>query len=150
MWPFRDAKPSDLPVVLELLQTNSLPYQDITARHLANFLVVDNGETIAGFVGLERYGNDALLRSLAVRVQSRYSGLGTKLVRTIEARAAQSGVSALYLLTTTANEFFLHRGYKPIARSEVPAALLQSPEFSSLCPSEAVCLRKSLLSEHRD
>jgi amino-acid N-acetyltransferase len=143
MRPLRRAQTSDLPVVLDLLRTNGLPYQDITANHLDDFLIADGGEAVTGIVGLERHGNDALLRSLAVRENGRGTGLGTQLMIAIEAQAVRSGITGLYLLTTTAADFFARRGYATIDRAAAPAALRQSTEFSGLCPSQAVCMHKS-------
>ncbi|WP_367576076.1 arsenic resistance N-acetyltransferase ArsN2 [Noviherbaspirillum album] len=144
MTPLRLATPGDLPAVLSLLEDAGLPYQDITAKHLGDFLIAVGGRSVLGIVGLERYGENALLRSLVVRPESRFTGLGKQLVDAIEEHARRAGVGTLFLLTTTAAEFFARRGYKVIERREAPSELQKTTEFSSLCPSQAVCMRRSL------
>jgi amino-acid N-acetyltransferase len=110
MTPLRLATSQDLPAVFALLEGAGLPYQDLTAAHLADFMVAAGGRSVLGIVGLERYGDNALLRSLVVRPESRYTGLGTQLTDAAEEHAWRTGVGALYLLTTTAGEFFKRRG----------------------------------------
>ena len=62
----------------------------------------------------------------------------------IEDRACRLHLSCLYLLTTTAEEFFARCGYEPIDRSRVPEAIRATAEFQSLCPASSVCMRKRL------
>lgn len=138
----------DLPAVLTLLEDAGLPYQDITAAHLSDFLIAGGGRSVLGVVGLERYGENALLRSLAVRPESRLTGLGKQLADGIEEHARRKGVGTLYLLTTTAADFFARRGYEVIERGTAPAVLQKTTEFSSLCPSQAICMRRSLNQQH--
>jgi amino-acid N-acetyltransferase len=145
MTPLRLAKPDDLPAVLALLKDSGLPYQDISAMHLNDFLVAVGGQSVLGAVGLERYETNALLRSLVVRPESRWTGLGTQLTGAAEEHARKMGVTTLYLLTTTAADFFTRCGYELIARSDAPPALQATTEFSSLCPSQATCMRRSLI-----
>jgi amino-acid N-acetyltransferase len=144
MTPFKLGRPEDLPIVRALLQEAGLPNQDITTEHLSDFLVAAGGQSVLGVVGLERYGENALLRSLVVRPESRFTGLGKQLADTIEEHARRTGVETLYLLTTTAADFFARRGYEVIERRAAPPELQKTTEFSSLCPSQAVCMRRSL------
>jgi amino-acid N-acetyltransferase len=53
-------------------------------------------------------------------------------------------VGTLYLLTTTAREFFADRGYAEVERTEPPEAIRATTEFADLCPSTAACMRKRL------
>lgn len=147
MTPLRKASTQDLPAVLALLEEADLPTQDITSGHLGDFLVAAGGQSILGTIGLERYGENALLRSLVVRQESRFTGLGKQLVDSIEEHAQRTGVRTLYLLTTTAADFFARRGYEVIERSAAPSALQKTAEFSSLCPSQATCMRRDLNQE---
>lgn len=147
MTPLRKASTQDLPAVLALLEEAGLPTQDITSEHLGDFLVAAGGQSILGTIGLERYGENALLRSLVVRQESRFTGLGKQLVDSIEEHAQRTGVRTLYLLTTTAADFFARRGYEVIERSAAPSALQKTAEFSSLCPSQATCMRRDLNQE---
>lgn len=147
MTPFRIASSQDLPAVLALLEDAGLPNQDITVEHLSDFLVAAGGQSVLGVVGLERYGENALLRSLVVRPESRFTGLGKQVADAIKEHARRTGVATLYLLTTTAADFFARRGYEVIERSSASVALQETTEFSNLCPSEATCMRRDLNQE---
>ncbi len=95
-------------------------------------------------MGLEIYGRDALLRSLVVSAAARTQGLGSALVLHAEQYAAAHEVRALYLLTTTAESFFEHRGYRRIDRAEAPSAIQSTREFASLCPASSAFMIKRL------
>lgn len=95
-------------------------------------------------IGLELLGRLALLRSLAVRKKYRGQGWGKKLVNEIEEYASGQGIEQLYLLTTTAVDFFNRQGYQTVDRHSVPGVVQQTAEFQSLCPASTVCMVKSL------
>jgi amino-acid N-acetyltransferase len=95
-------------------------------------------------VGLEIYGDVALLRSLVVSAAARTQGLGSALVLHAEEYAASHQVRSLYLLTTTAAGYFEHRGYRRSDRSEAPPSIQSTREFSSLCPSSSAFMIKRL------
>lgn len=149
MLSIRSAKDTDLPQVRALLKESGLPFEDITAAHLCDFIVIigDNA-AMMGCVGMEPYDDSALLRSLAVQQSIRGTGWGQTLVGMIEKHARGAGIAHLYLLTTTASKFFSERGYHTVERVSAPRALQASAEFASLCPSQAACLYKSLASHH--
>jgi amino-acid N-acetyltransferase len=56
--------------------------------------------------------------------------------------ATELKIREIYLLTTTAAEFFTHLGYRQVDRALAPAAIASTKEFSSLCPSTAVFMVK--------
>lgn len=132
----------ELPEVTALLEANGLPTDDLGPAIL--FLGVRDEQGLEGIVGLERHGNAGLLRSLAVRHDRRRSGLGSALVLELERQAADEGLQALYLLTTTAAGFFAHRGYGRCSREAAPAAIAATREFTELCPSSATVMLKVL------
>jgi len=137
------AAPGDLPDIRSLLAALELPSQDVGGPAQA-FLVAREGGSLAGCVGLERCGDDALLRSLAVAPRLQGVGLGRALhAQAVESARAQ-GVRALYLLTTTAAPFFERAGFERVERTAAPPAVAASPEFSALCPASAVCMRLAL------
>jgi amino-acid N-acetyltransferase len=138
------AQAADLPAIRALLQSERLPHEDLTAQHLPDFLVLRDGSALVAIAGLERHGRDGLLRSVAVTPDRRGTGLGVAMVAATEQRARALGLAALYLLTTTAAEFFAQRGYRRIERKDAPAPLQASREFSTLCPSSATCMVKPL------
>jgi len=138
------AHPSDLPEVVSLLAATKLPNRDLSPEAMRHFLTLRQRDRLLGVVGLEVYGGAGLLRSLAVAEEARGTGLGSRLVETLETHARGVGVETLYLLTTTAEAFFAARGYEVVPRERVPPRLAASPEFASLCPASAVCMRKPL------
>ncbi|MFL9911799.1 arsenic resistance N-acetyltransferase ArsN2 [Paraburkholderia sp. RL17-337-BIB-A] len=141
----RAARTEDLDAIAALLVENALPVSDVTPDLLCDFAVAEDAhESVVGSVGLERFGAEALLRSLAVAKPERSAGSGGKLLAHAEYMALTSGVSELWLLTTTAADFFRRAGYLPVARQSAPTGLQASTQFAQLCPSTAVCMRKRL------
>ena len=134
----------DPAAVRALLAAAGLPVADLTTAHLDDFWGCSAGEALAGAVGLEIHGAVALLRSLAVAPAWQGQGLGSALVAHAEQAAHQRGIAALYLLTTTAEAFFVQRGYVRISREAAPPVLHRTAEFAALCPVSAVCLMKAL------
>ena len=132
--------------VKRLLQECGLPVSDITSTHLEHFFACGDRSGLFGVVGLELYGDAALLRSLAVSPKHRNTGLGKQLVALAEQYALAQGVRAIYLLTTTADKFFTRLGYSSMSRSQAPSAIQGTVEFSHLCPSSSVFMVKQLVS----
>ncbi len=143
---FSFASAEDERQIKDLLAASELHYQDIDPSQLQHFLMVknDTARHLAGVVGLEPKGDVALLRSLAVAKVYRRQGLATQLVSKIEEYARSQLVTALYLLTLTAEDFFAGRGYQKVDRESAPPALQETSEFKSLCPQTAVCMQKNL------
>ncbi|MGE3178327.1 MAG: arsenic resistance N-acetyltransferase ArsN2 [Vicinamibacterales bacterium] len=137
------ASPRERDAVLDLLADQRLPTAGLS-EHWETTLVARSGERVVGSAALELYGPGALLRSVAVAGDSRGHGLGRALTHAALELAARRGVSELFLLTTTAEDFFPKFGFQPIARAEVPEAVRQSIEFTAACPSSATVMRKRL------
>jgi amino-acid N-acetyltransferase len=111
---------------------------------LEHFFFTGSDGAPSALVGLEIYGEAALLRSLVVSAAARTQGLGSALVRHAEEYAAAHQVRALYLLTSTAEAYFERRGYRRIDRSEAPPSIQSTREFASLCPSSSAFMIKRL------
>jgi len=137
------ARLDDLPGIIALLSDSQLPTTDV-AQHLDGFVIARVKGQLAGTIALESYGDVALLRSACVAAPLRSHRVGRALLEAIEADAARHGVRALYLLTTTAADYFARHGFITITRDEAPPAIQQTAEFRSLCPSSAVCMTKAL------
>lgn len=137
------ATPDDLPEVQALLRENGLPSED-AEEHLEHFIVAKEGGVLVATAGVELLGSDGLLRSVCVARNSRNRGIAGELCRRIEASAHHAGVSRLYLLTTTAEEYFKRRGYRVCSREILPAGVKGTAEFRSLCPASAVSMVKAL------
>lgn len=132
------------PEVKHLLAQCQLPTSDVSPRHLEHFFGCGSVEAPKGVVGLELYDKVALLRSLAVSADSRGNGWGKALVAQAERYARSQGVTEIYLLTTTAAEFFERLGYKRTDRERAPQCIQQTEEFSALCPSSSAFMVKTL------
>jgi len=141
--PIEPAHPTDLDGVLELLRRSELPTDDL-ARHLATTLVARRDGNIVGSAALELYGSAALLRSVAVDAALRGQGLGRRLTDAALALARNQRVTTVYLLTTTAADFFPRCGFRRIARADVAPAVQQSVEFTTACPSSALVMARQL------
>lgn len=138
------ATTATLDTVTELLRAAALPADGI--EQLGETLwVARDGDEIAGCVALEIHGDDALLRSLCVAPERRGAGVGDLLVRVAVEQAAARRLRGLYLLTTTAADYFPRHGFRRIARVAVPAAVRGSAEFTGLCPESAVVMARQVL-----
>jgi amino-acid N-acetyltransferase len=140
----RAAVPDDLARIVALLEQARLPAADLTCDGIRDFIVARDAGEIIGVAGLERRGEQGLLRSLAVTPDWRGRGLGAALVEAVEVKARGLGVRSLTLLTGTAAPFFAARGYGEITRSDAPAAVQASTEFTELCPASSICMHKTI------
>jgi amino-acid N-acetyltransferase len=127
-----------------LLAAANLPTSDLTDDQLTGFFYCGPAVAPSALIGLEIYGSDALLRSLVVDPSLRSTGLGSALVERAEVHATKRGVCTLYLLTTTAEAFFAHRGYHSIDRAVAPATIRSTREFAGLCPASSAFMFKRL------
>ena len=137
------ASADDLPGIEALLTGSHLPTTDV-AQHLGGFILARIEGRLVGTVALERYGRAALLRSVCVAPSYRSCRVGRALLDAAESDAASHGIRELYLLTTTAADYFAQHGFEAIARDQAPPAIQQTAEFRSLCPSSAVSMKKAL------
>ena len=127
---------------ITLLQQHQLPVADIDEDKLL-YLLLD-GNTAIGTAGLEIFEDCALLRSVTVSKDEQGKGYGKIINSEIEKFAKESGINCMYLLTTKAKNFFDKQGYCAIRRDEAPESLKQTAEFTSLCPSSAVVMKKRI------
>jgi amino-acid N-acetyltransferase len=139
----RTATPADLPDVLSLLKRSNLPTAGV-AEEFGQFLVAESGGTLVGVVGLELYGSSALLRSAAVDEGWRLSGVGRVLVERALDLARERGLEDVYLLTTSADQYFPRFGFVCVERDNVAAGVRSSLEFTSACPESATVMRKPI------
>ena len=144
----RDAKQDDWQDVRTLLDEAGLPVADLGPEHLVDFLVAERsgnsqGETL-GIIGLQRFNQVGLLRSLVVSQADRKSGLGRRLVSAVEANACCAGVNDLWLLTIDAERYFESLGYRMMSRESAPDSIRNTEEFNGLCPDGAYLMRKVL------
>lgn len=139
----RPARTDDLGAVSRLLTDAKLPLDGVDTS-LADFVVAESDGALVGVAGLERCGQHALLRSVAVADAWRSRGLGRALVQRVIADAESRGIPALYLLTTTAERYFPSFGFREIARDEVPGDVRATAEFRGACPASAIVMMRTL------
>ena len=132
----------DIARVTQLLLENDLPAEDLQDNHALQLFACGSG--VDAVIGIEAYPSVGLLRSLAVRSTRRKRGIARALIEHVEAYAATRRIGELYLLTTTAEAFFLRLGYQPVARTSAPPAIRDTREFSDLCPTDSAFMCKRL------
>jgi amino-acid N-acetyltransferase len=139
----RAAQESDFDGIASLLESSKLPVDGVQDC-IFDFIVAEQDGKLVGSVAVERCGDFGLLRSAAVSESLRGQKLGATLVERALENAKEDGIDDVYLLTTTAEEYFPRFGFTRIARDEAPAELRAHEQFTSLCPDSAVVMRKTL------
>ena len=81
---------------------------------------------------------------MAVEPSYRGSGVGRALVDGVLDLARRLELRSLYLLTTTAREYFQRHGFSDCPRDEAPAAIRETWEFRAGCPSSSAFMRRTL------
>ena len=137
------ATASDVPSVEALLAAAGLPLEG-AAEAFAAGVVARDGEAVVGAAAVEPYGEAGLLRSVVVAEPLRGTGLGRELVGAAETVARDRGIRELYLLTETAADWFPRLGYTVVPREEARAAVGDSVEFTMVCATSGVPMRRSL------
>jgi len=133
-----------LGAAVALLQSAQLPTEDLSAAHIEHFFFAGPADAPTGLVGLEIFGEVALLRSLVVAPAHRGSGEGTTLLSHAEQYARNRGVRDVYLLTTTAERFFAKHGYQRAPRESAPPAIRSTREFAGICPASSAFMSRRL------
>ena len=123
-----------------LLQNNGLPFEDC-GQHIENFIGVLNAQQLIGMGGIEVHGEFGLLRSVAVDKSAQGQGFGSAVVEYLHQQARSKKLSYLYLLTETAESYFLALGYEKQTRNDLPVEIKSTEQFQSLCPASAQAMR---------
>ena len=130
----------------ELLKRCDLLVSDLDSSDSLFFYGCHSNGNITGVVGLEIHGTVALIRSLAVTSNIRGLGVGRLLVQFAEGMARKKGIVSLFLLTTTASNFFERLGYMHHQRDSAPESIKTTAQFSGLCPASSCFMSKQLSS----
>ncbi len=137
---------ADLPFVLLLLEECALPVEGVR-EHFGRFLVARAGDERIGCVGMEVYGEDVLLRSLAVARRERGAGVGAALLARALEEARRAGGRTAWGLTTFGKKGLFDRfGFRVVPRPGAPPGLARSSQFRGVCPESAVLIARSLRS----
>jgi amino-acid N-acetyltransferase len=137
------ARGHDLAPALELLRRSDLPEQGV-ADGFGHYFVVHDDMRLVGLAGLEIHGQDGLLRSVVVEPTHRGQGLAQALVEAVVERGQKLRLRTLYLLTTTAHDYFGRQGFLDCARAQAPEAIRASWEFSTGCPTTSAFMKREL------
>ena len=129
----------DLPNLRDLLRANQLPDDDCDEQ-AEHFCALYRGGELVAAGGLEPAGRYALLRSVVVQPRQRGQGLARRITEHLLQHAQREGFDAVYLLTESAEDYFVRLGFHSIDRGEVPPDIMATRQFSSLCPDSASCL----------
>lgn len=135
------AQPDERGSVVALLQKTGLLTDDLPAD-LSGFLLAWNGDELVGVAGLERHATVGLLRSVAVDPAHRHKGIAAELVDRLLTSADTARIQPIYLITTTAERYFGRHAFAPVHRDDVPDAIRQTRQFSGLCPTSAVVMKR--------
>jgi ubiquinone/menaquinone biosynthesis C-methylase UbiE/N-acetylglutamate synthase-like GNAT family acetyltransferase len=141
---FRRATEEDSAAIRSLLESQKLPTETVGTTKTDFYLAVENN-AIVGVAGFEYYGEEVLLRSVAVPASLQKKHRGSELVDWMIALAKQKGLKRIVLLTETASKFFAKKGFIMVERSFiVNETMKQSSQFSGGCCSSAVCMELDL------
>jgi amino-acid N-acetyltransferase len=135
----RAATVADVPAVEQLLSAAELPLAGV-GEAIATFMVAEERGEVVGVAGLEVCQAHGLLRSVAVTPAWRNRGLATALVSRVISEAERRAMPAVYLLTTTAGDYFPRFGFSAIPRDAVPADVALTAEFREACPASALVM----------
>jgi amino-acid N-acetyltransferase len=133
---YRFAKKEDFENIISLLKENELPIVVIDLIKI-KFILAETENQLVGCIGVEPYEKEGLLRSLAVNINYRNSGVGNNLLQYLISFAKELGIIDLHLLTTTAESYFLSKNFVKSNREIAPTSIKNTLEFSSLCPSSS-------------
>lgn len=141
----REATPADLPAVRRLLSETGLADGKFEVQFGPKFAVATATDgRVIGVAGVEVHGDDGLLRSVATDAAWRGRGVGDALTRDRLAWARGRGLRSVWLLTTTAQDYFPRFGFARADRSAAPPELQRSEEFAGACPATATAMRAQL------
>jgi UDP-N-acetylmuramate: L-alanyl-gamma-D-glutamyl-meso-diaminopimelate ligase len=139
------AAPADMGRITALLSELDLDHEDLGPEDSECFLTLDNEKGMVGCIGLEVFGEEAVIRGLAVKPEDRGGGYGWMLADAAIARARHRGVRRLYLVTARASDFFAAKhGFRVVELSTVSPAVAESTTFTSDRNRDSVAMRLDL------
>ena len=105
-------------------------------ENVRDFVVVEDGSTIAGCGALHLYGPHlAEIRSITVDPKYRHRGAGLLLIRKLLKQAARHQVSGVCLFTRIP-EFFSRMGFSIVRREDIPDKVYKD---CCVCPKLQCC-----------
>ncbi len=139
----RPARADDLAAARRLVAAAQLPLDGLEDQFGPAYAVAEVEGRLVGVAGVEVFATFGLLRSVAVDPSVRGRGVGDALVRDRLGWADGRGLAAVYLLTTTASDYFPRFGFVRVGRDVVPPPVRASREFASVCPASAIAMERA-------
>jgi amino-acid N-acetyltransferase len=139
----RTATAQDLPAVTALLADAGLSTVGVDPDTVT-LLVAEDAGAVVGAAAVEAHSGHGLLRSVVVDERLRGRALGTELVTAAVARAADSGLTDLWLLTESAEGFFATQGWRRMTAADIPETMQISPEYAARCSDSAAVMVRDL------
>jgi len=139
----RKAKESDINNIVSILSSNNLPSGDCQ-NNIKNFQVVELEDIIIAVGCLEKYATTGFLRSIAVSSMHRGCGYGYAIFNSLMKNANQSGISSVFLLTETAEQYFTNLGFTVVERENAPDIVKQTNQYRGLCPDSALVMCREI------
>ena len=136
----------DINLVKSLLEENDLPVSDLNSS--ITFFVEKDKDKIIATGGLESRGNDAIIRSIAVSDAFKSQGFGDAITKQLIHYAKEIQKEDIYLLTTTAEKYFLKYGFKEVDRAHVSREVKNSTQYKDVCPDSAVVMKLEFNETH--
>ena len=138
----RPAQRADMESVRAILKSVNLSDEPARDDQFPNFFVLRNEKGTVGCVSLEVYGDDAVLRALAVDPEFRGAGYGWMLADMAVGQARWRGVRRIYLLTESASDFFAAKfGFRVVDRTTLSKSVAASETFAAHLGSNRVAMR---------
>jgi UDP-N-acetylmuramate: L-alanyl-gamma-D-glutamyl-meso-diaminopimelate ligase len=141
----RPAQRTDMGSVRAILTSVNLADEAARDDQFTSFFVLRNEKGTVGCVSLEVYGDDAVLRALAVDPEFRGAGYGWMLADMAVGQARWRGVRRIYLLTESASDFFAAKfGFRVVDRSTLSKSVAGSETFVAHGGTSRVAMRLDL------
>jgi len=138
------ARPGDMAGVRNLLERSGL-HEPADEGDASAYFYLRNESGMAACVALEVFGEDAILRALAVDPDWRGGGYGWILADTAVNEARHRGVRRIYLLTEYASDFFAAKhGFRVVDHTTASPAVASSRTFQGSTGSKFVAMKLDL------
>lgn len=146
----RLARKQDVDEIKALLNKAQL-HTDGVEQHLSRFVVVEHetddpvdARKIVGTAGIERHGDDGLLRSWVMESETWNAQVGLDLIRVMIALARNEKLQRLFLLTTGSQPFFEFLGFSSVDWGAMPLSIQQAPHVQSYSSEIAIAMALEL------
>lgn len=136
------AEPGDFLQLHKILIENGLPTAGVDFGK--GIYYIASGQELMGLIGAEQYGTAVMLRSLAVKPQFRKTGIAAQLIDYVLRQLKDTGVTDIYLITNTAEQYMTRCGFLTIERDNVPNHILTTSALGNACSLSSTCMHLQL------